>query len=74
MAHPVDIDACKALDSFDSSFARDVKNVHVGLATDDFSPFNLNVPSYSCRHVFAISYNLPPALCMKYDVYSYVLS
>jgi hypothetical protein len=42
MAHPADIDAWKALaDTY-------AWNVHFGLATDGFSPFNLTVPSYSC--------------------------
>jgi hypothetical protein len=33
MAHPADIDAWKALYSFDSSFADEVRNVRFGLAT-----------------------------------------
>jgi hypothetical protein len=48
MAHPVDTDAWKALDAFDSSFVDEVQNVYFGLATDRFSPFNLTAPSYSC--------------------------
>jgi hypothetical protein len=63
MAHPSDIDAWKALDAFDSSFADEVRNVRFGLATDGFSPFNLTATSYSCWPVFAVPYNLPPALC-----------
>jgi hypothetical protein len=41
--------------------------VHIGLVTDGFSPYNTSAASYSCWHVFAIPYNLPPALCMKYE-------
>jgi hypothetical protein len=67
MAHPADIDAWKALDAFDSSFADKVQNVHLGLAIDGFSPFNLTALSYSCWPVFDVPYNLPPALCMKYE-------
>jgi hypothetical protein len=67
MAHPADKDAWKALDSFDSSFAEDVRNVRFGLATDGFSHFNLTAPSYSCWPVFVVPYNLPPVLCMKYE-------
>jgi hypothetical protein len=44
-----------------------VRNVRIGLATDGFSSFNLSVLSYSCCHVFAIPYNLPPAFSMKYE-------
>ena len=67
MTHPSDGDAWKALDNFDPEFARDPRNVRVGLATDDFTPFSENAASYSCWPVFAIPYNLPPALCMKYE-------
>jgi hypothetical protein len=65
MAHPADTDAWKALDAFDSSFAEEVRNVCFSLATDGFSPFNLTALSYSCWPVFAVPYNLSPALCMK---------
>jgi hypothetical protein len=64
MAHPADIDAWKALDAFDSSFADEVRNVRFSLTTDGFSPFNLTATSYSCWPVFAVPYNLPPALCI----------
>jgi hypothetical protein len=67
MAHPTDTDAWKALDSFDFSFAHEVQNVRFGLATYGFSPFNLIAPLYSCCPVFAVPYNLPLALCMKYE-------
>lgn len=67
MVHPSDSDAWKALDDFDPDFASDARNVRIGLATDGFSPFNTTAASYSCWPVFAIPYNLPPALCMKYD-------
>jgi hypothetical protein len=67
MMHPSDSEAWKALDDFDPDFARDVRNVRIGLATDGFTPYNMSASSYSCWHVFAILYNLPPALCMKYE-------
>jgi hypothetical protein len=67
MVHPSDSEACKALDDFDPDFAKDARNVHIGLATDGFSPYNMSASSYSCWPVFAIPYNLPPALCMKYE-------
>jgi hypothetical protein len=59
-------EAWKALDDFDADFTRDVQNVHVGLATDGFSSYNMSAASYSCWPVFAIPYNLSHALCMKY--------
>jgi hypothetical protein len=67
MLHPSDSEAWKALDNFDADFVVDVRNVRIGLATNGFSPYNMSVASYSCCSVFAISYNLPPALCMKYE-------
>jgi hypothetical protein len=67
MVHPSDSEACKALENFDPYFARDAINVHIGLATDGFTPFTESATSYSCWVVFAIPYNLPPALCMKYE-------
>jgi hypothetical protein len=67
MVHPSDLDAWKALDNFDPEFARDARNVRIGLVTDGFTPFGDNVASYSCWPVFAVPYNLPPSLCMKYE-------
>jgi hypothetical protein len=67
MVHPSDSEALKALDDFDPEFARDVQNVCIGLATDGSSPYNMSASSYSCWSVFAILYNLPPALYMKYE-------
>jgi hypothetical protein len=67
MIHPSDGDAWKALDQFDPEFASEARNIRIGLATDGFSPFNMTSSSYSCWPVFAVPYNLPPHLCMKYD-------
>jgi hypothetical protein len=35
--------------------------------TDGFTPFAESAASYCCWPVVAIAYNLPPALCMKYE-------
>jgi hypothetical protein len=67
MVHSSDSEAWKALDEFDPDFIRDARNVCIGLATDGFSPYNTSASLYSCWHVFTIPYNLPPALCMKYE-------
>jgi hypothetical protein len=67
MVQPSDSEAWKALDDFDADFTRDARNVHIRLVTDGFSPYNMSVASYSCWPVFAIPYNLPPTLCMKYE-------
>jgi hypothetical protein len=52
---------------FDADFASDARNVRFGLVTGDFDPFSTNSVPYSCWPVFAVSYNLPPSLCMKFD-------
>jgi hypothetical protein len=67
MVHPSDSEAWKALDDFDSDFTRDAWNVCIRLVTDGFSSYNTSASSYTCWPVFAIPYNLPPALCMKYE-------
>jgi hypothetical protein len=67
MVHLSHGEAWKALDNFDLDFAMNNKNVRIGLATDGFTPFTESAASYSCWLVFAIPYNLPPALCMKYE-------
>jgi hypothetical protein len=67
MVHPSDSEAWKALDNFDLDFTRDARNVHIGLATDRFTLYNSSTASYSCWPIFAIPYNLPPFLCMKYE-------
>jgi hypothetical protein len=55
------------INRFDVDFVSDARNVHFGLVTDDFDPFSTNSASYSCWLVFAMSYNLPPSLCMKFE-------
>jgi hypothetical protein len=67
MVHPSDGDAWKALDNFDLEFACDARNIRIGLATNGFTPSNMTTASYSCWPIIAIPYNLPPALCMKYE-------
>jgi hypothetical protein len=67
MGHPSDGEAWKAPDNFDPDFARDARNVCIGLATDGFSHFTESATSYFCWPVFAIPYNLPPTLCMQYE-------
>jgi hypothetical protein len=66
MGHPSDGEAWKVLDSFDADFASDVRYVRFGLTTDGFDPFSTNFTSYSCWSVFAVLYNLPSSLCMKF--------
>jgi hypothetical protein len=68
MVHPSYGDAWKALNNFDLEFVVDARNVCIVLTTDGFTPFNMIVVSYSCWLVIAITYNLPPALCLKCEL------
>jgi hypothetical protein len=67
MVHSSDSEEWKALANFDADFTRNARNVHIGLSTDGFSPYNTSVASYSCWLFFAILYNLPHSLCIKYE-------
>jgi hypothetical protein len=58
LVHPLESNTWKTLDSFDLEFARDVRNIRIGLVIDGFTPFSDNVASYSCWPMFAIPYNL----------------
>jgi hypothetical protein len=55
------------LDRFDADFASDAKNVRFRLVIDGFDTFSTNSAPYTCWPVFAMSYNLPPSLCMKFE-------
>jgi hypothetical protein len=67
MVHPSNGEAWKPLDNFDLDFTKEVRNIRIGLAIYGFTPFTETATSYSCWPIFAIPYNLPPALCMKYE-------
>jgi hypothetical protein len=66
MVHSSYGDAWKSLDTFDLEFTSDVRNVLIGLTTDDFMPSNTTTMSYSCWPDFAIMYNLTPTIFMEY--------
>ena len=65
MRHPVDGREWKDLDEKHPDFAREPRNVCLGLATDGFNPFRNMSLSYSMWPVVLIAYNLPPWLCTK---------
>jgi hypothetical protein len=66
MGHPSDGEAWNVLDRFDADFANDARNACFGLATGGFDPFSTNSTPYCCWPVFALPYNLPSSLCMKF--------
>jgi hypothetical protein len=67
MGHPSDGEAWKVLNRFDGDFDSDARNVNFGLVIDGFDPFSTNSTPYSCWPIFAVPYNLPPSLCLKFE-------
>jgi len=63
MTHPADGLAWKDFDAVFPSFARDAKNLRLGLATDGFNPFGNMNTTYSMWPVLVKVYNLPPWSC-----------
>jgi hypothetical protein len=65
MSHPADGKAWSDFDEEYPDFAKDVRNIRLGLATDGFNPFSEKNSKYSMWLVFVIPYNLPPWACMR---------
>jgi hypothetical protein len=65
MSHPADSFAWKEFDKMYPEFAKEPRNVRLGLATDGFNPFGNMSLSYSMWPVIVVPYNLPPWMCMK---------
>ncbi|KAH0748291.1 hypothetical protein KY290_027523 [Solanum tuberosum] len=65
MRHPAYNITLRKFDEAHTDFARDPRNVRLGLASDGFSPFKSMSISHSTWPVILIPYNLPTWLCMK---------
>ncbi|XP_027158442.1 uncharacterized protein LOC113760068 [Coffea eugenioides] len=65
MRHPADSPAWQTFDHLHPEFAKDCRNVRLGLASDGFNPFNNMSSTHSTWPVVLIPYNLPPWMCMK---------
>ncbi|GLT51208.1 hypothetical protein SLA2020_246340 [Shorea laevis] len=65
LIHPAQSAAWKHFDEVHPAFARDPRNVRLGLATDGFNPWGHSLTSYSCWPIFIVVYNLPPEMCMR---------
>lgn len=65
LRHPVDSMVWSKLDSIDSNFGSEARNVRLGLASDGFNSFGTMSQSQSIWPVVMSVYNLPPWLCMK---------
>ncbi|XP_048426453.1 uncharacterized protein LOC125470830 [Pyrus x bretschneideri] len=65
LRHPADSLAWKHLDNTYPDFARECRNVRLGLASDGFNPFGMHGKPHSTWPVLVVVYNLPPWMCMK---------
>nr|XP_017221555.1 PREDICTED: uncharacterized protein LOC108198305 [Daucus carota subsp. sativus] len=66
ISHPSDGDDWKNFDLQHPSFAKEFRNVRLGLSTDGFNPFdNSGNKVYSLWPVVVVVYNLPPSMSMK---------
>ncbi|GJT19523.1 pyruvate kinase, cytosolic isozyme [Tanacetum coccineum] len=65
MPNPVDGGAWKKFDMKYPNFAKEPRNVRLGLCADGFNPFGNLSQTYSMWPVILTTYNLPPWLCMK---------
>lgn len=65
LSHPADGEAWKDFDRKYGWFAKDARNMRLGLATDGFNPFGNMSSSYSMWPVFVVPYNGPPWACME---------
>ncbi|CAA7059438.1 unnamed protein product [Microthlaspi erraticum] len=63
--HPSDAKAWKHFLAVHPEFAREKRNVFLGLCTDGFSPFGMSGRQYSLWPIILTPYNLPPEMCMK---------
>ncbi|XP_060200861.1 uncharacterized protein LOC132629147 [Lycium barbarum] len=67
LRHPADGQAWKDFDSLHPDFAKDSRNLRLGLASDGFNPFRTMSISHSTWPVVLIVYNFPPWMSMKQE-------
>ncbi|KAK4409349.1 hypothetical protein Sango_0007900 [Sesamum angolense] len=67
MCHPSDAEAWKHFDRMYLDFAEELRNVQLGLCTDDFTPQGQYNRTYSCWPVIITPCNLPPSMCMSFE-------
>jgi hypothetical protein len=65
MSHPADGEAWQLFDRVYPNFAKDARNLRLGLATDGFNPFSEQNSRYSMWPILVVPYNIPPWLCMQ---------
>lgn len=65
LRHPTNGEAWKEFDKMHESFARDSRNVRLGLLSDGFNPFSNMSSTHSTWLIILVMYNLPPWRCMN---------
>nr|XP_017246139.1 PREDICTED: uncharacterized protein LOC108217761 [Daucus carota subsp. sativus] len=66
LSHPADGDEWKQFDRRFPNFAKDMRNVRLGLSSDGFDPFrDPHAQGYTVWPVIVVVYNLPPSMCTK---------
>ncbi|XP_074326699.1 uncharacterized protein LOC141664646 [Apium graveolens] len=66
LSHPADGDEWKAFDARFPRFAKEARNIRLGLSSDGFDPFcDPLARDYTVWPVVVVFYNLPPFMCMK---------
>ena len=65
LRHPADGQSWKDFDSLYPDFAKDSRNLRLGLASDGFNPYQTMSISHSTCPVVLMVYNLPPWMSMK---------
>ncbi|XP_076891523.1 uncharacterized protein LOC143542953 [Bidens hawaiensis] len=65
LRHPVDGKSWKEFDSLYPHFAKETRNVRLGLSSDGFNPFGTMSIAHSTWHVVLVNYNLPPWMSQK---------
>jgi len=65
MRHPIDSTIWQAANFAHPEFAKEVRNIRLGLSTDGFNPFGNLSTNQSVWPVVLVPYNLPPSLCMR---------
>ena len=65
LRHPADGQSWKDFDGLHPDFAKDSRNLRLGLASDGFNPYRTMSISHSTWPVVLMVYNLPPWMSMK---------
>ncbi|KAJ0510828.1 putative Transposase-associated domain-containing protein [Helianthus annuus] len=63
--HPADGQSWKEFDSLYPNFAKETRNVRLGLSSDGFNPFGTMSSTHSTWPVVLINYNMPPWMSLK---------